>query len=383
MYRRYFRDLEEQILNSVDRALDSSTFHDIKHTFKGYKNKFNDRCNKENEYTNDNSSSEPEDVKISAYICSKIPGNVASILYLTFGWILFTLFFLSILSIGVLFFILQMKFFWWLVAGMSLSIIFSLVGMILIGSGLKTRNRIKRFKKYVEILQSHEYCTIKQFSESVNKKEKFIVKDVRDMIRLEMFPEGHISEDETYFMLNDSAYDEYINLQNNLEKEKEERIKREEQEKAEMADPQKKQLRLVVETGEKYIKEISDINSFIKNEKVNEKLNKLQNIIRRILECIKENPEKVNEVDKFINYYLPTTLKLLNEYKSLDAEDVQSDNIVKTKEEIENMLDVINDSFLKLFDNLFEDVAMDVSTDISVMYTLLKQEGLTKGDFEK
>lgn len=387
MYRRYFRDLEEQIRESIDRALDSSTFHDIKHTFEGYKNQANNRYNNRHQnqkyYRNNNNVSETDSVKTSAYICSKIPGRAASILYLIFGWIITIPFISIIFGLGITFLILKMKFFWWLVSSAAICAIFSAIGMFLISRGSKVRNRIKRFKQYINALGNNEYCSIRQFAESVNRKEKFIVKDVREMIKLQMFPEGHISEDETYFMLSDNSYDEYMKLQQNLEREQQEKIKRQKQEEEEMADPDKKQLRLVIQSGEDYIKQIQDINEMIKNEKVNQKLTKLVSIIKRILEHIKENPEKVNDVDKFINYYLPTTLKLLNEYKSLDSEPVQSDNIVKTKKEIENMLDTINDSFLKLFDNLFEEVAMDVSTDISVMYTLLKQEGLTKGDFEK
>ena len=55
---------------------------------------------------------------------------------------------------------------------------------------------------------------------------------------------------------------------------------------------------------------------------------------------------------------------------------------MRQKKEIEHTLDTINQAFIKLFDNLFADVVMDVSTDISVLETMLKQEGLTKSDFE-
>lgn len=89
------------------------------------------------------------------------------------------------------------------------------------------------------------------------------------------------------------------------------------------------------------------------------------------------------ETRKFIEYYMPTTLKLVNAYKEFDAQPIQGDNIIKSKKEIESTLDTINEAFVNLFDSLFEDVAMDISTDISVLQTMLAQEGLTGRDFDK
>ena len=82
-----------------------------------------------------------------------------------------------------------------------------------------------------------------------------------------------------------------------------------------------------------------------------------------------------------MNYYLPTTLKLVNAYREFDEQPVQGENIRKAKQEIEDTLDTIISAFEKLFDSMFEDAAMDISTDISVLETMLAQEGLTERDF--
>ena len=82
-----------------------------------------------------------------------------------------------------------------------------------------------------------------------------------------------------------------------------------------------------------------------------------------------------------MQYYLPTTVKLLEAYEQLDKQPVQGENIRNSKREIEKTLDTLNVAFEKLLDSLFQDTAWDVSSDISVLQTRLAQEGLTEGDF--
>ena len=79
-----------------------------------------------------------------------------------------------------------------------------------------------------------------------------------------------------------------------------------------------------------------------------------------------------------MEYYLPTTIKLLEAYEELDAQPVQGENIISSKQEIEKTLDTLNTAFEKLLDDLFQDTAWDLSSDISVLNTMLAQEGLTE-----
>ena len=82
----------------------------------------------------------------------------------------------------------------------------------------------------------------------------------------------------------------------------------------------------------------------------------------------------------FMNYYLPTTTKLIDAYRRMDQQEVQGENIRNAKHEIENSLDTINDAFEKLLDSFYKEEAMDVSSDISVMKMMMKQEGLAPDD---
>ena len=80
----------------------------------------------------------------------------------------------------------------------------------------------------------------------------------------------------------------------------------------------------------------------------------------------------------FIKYYFPSVLKLLKVYEDVEKQPVQGENIRKTKKEIEDSLDTMNQALEKLFDEMFQNVAMDISSDIQVLEVMLKQDGLTE-----
>ena len=135
--------------------------------------------------------------------------------------------------------------------------------------------------------------------------------------------------------------------------------------------------------GRRYIRQIREANDAIPAQDVSEKLDRLENITTRIFDCVEERPEKMPEIRKFMNYYLPTTLKLVNAYRDFYEQPVMSQNIAGARQNIENALDTINTAFENLLDSLYQDDAMDVSTDISVLKSMLAQEGLTGKDFQK
>ena len=85
---------------------------------------------------------------------------------------------------------------------------------------------------------------------------------------------------------------------------------------------------------------------------------------------------------RFIDHYLPITLKLVNSYKELSMQSIETENMKKAKAEIEKSINLINAAFENLFDDLFEETAMDISSDISVLETLFHQDGLTNNDFK-
>ena len=139
----------------------------------------------------------------------------------------------------------------------------------------------------------------------------------------------------------------------------------------------------MIETGESYVSYVRSCNDAIPGEEFSAKLDKMEHLIGRIFEELRKNPETASELEKMMDYYLPTTAKLLGAYCELDAQPGNGENVSRTKKEIEDAIDTLNAAFEKLLDSLFEERAWDISSDISVLHTMLAQEGLTKNDFGK
>lgn len=253
---------------------------------------------------------------------------------------------------------------------------------IMAAAGGVLRRRARRFKSYVKTMGTKDFYSITSLAQAVGKNEKYVIKDLKKMIHRGWFREGHLDEQETCFMLTDESYQMYLDAQTQLKnrKEEEERLKKE----AELLeqDPVRKQLKLTVEEGREYIRRIREINDEIPGEDISNKLYRLEKVCSRIFQHIEENPEKLQDIRKFMNYYLPTTLKLVETYYEFSIQPVQGENITTSKQEIEGMLDSINGAFEKMFDKLFEDDAMDISTDISVLSTMLAQEGLLEDELK-
>mgnify|MGYP001222680284 FL=1 len=241
--------------------------------------------------------------------------------------------------------------------------------------GNRLRKKIKRFRSYVKTLNGKPYANVKDLAKSVRKSEKFVRKDLKKMIDKRMFLEGHLDKNGVCFMATDDAYEQYLETERNMEERKAEARRP----KTQLSEDVQK----VIEEGNRYIEEIRRSNDAIPGVEISNKMYHLENVIRRIFQRVEKHPELINDLHKFMDYYLPTTMKLLNAYEELDKQDMQGENIKTAKSEIENTLDTINVAFENLLDSFYKETAWDVSSDISVLKTMFAQEGLTeKNNFQ-
>lgn len=274
-----------------------------------------------------------------------------------------------------------------LIGGLGIGLQIVSAGLLVLGGymGGKAKslmNRVTRFRKYVKQLGGRAYVDTKELADTIGKSQRYVGKDLNRMIEARMFPEGRITDDGQMLLLSDDAYEAYKKMKEG-ERLQQEAIQRqqqaeEQQRRLEAENPVYKEVRLVIEEGEANIRQIQEANAAIPEESVSRKLDRLETIIRKIFDFIQKNPDQLMEIRRFMGYYLPTTLKLVNAYKDLEAEPVQGPNIKRSKDEIEETLDTISSAFEKLLDSFYQDTAMDISTDISVMKTMFAQEGLTE-----
>lgn len=139
----------------------------------------------------------------------------------------------------------------------------------------------------------------------------------------------------------------------------------------------------MIEEKDRAIKEMHRLNKNIEDPKLSEQIDRLEDITDKIVDYVAAHPKKKKDVTKFVNFYLPTTLKLLNSYDRMDDVGISGTNIDGTKEKVEGMMDTALTAFERQLDALFAEEALDVSTDIAVMANMLRAEGLTDDELMK
>jgi len=131
----------------------------------------------------------------------------------------------------------------------------------------------------------------------------------------------------------------------------------------------------ILNTGTSYMSELNKLSMEIDNEKIGSKINEIMRISKSIFDFITKNPSKVKQIRQFMNYYLPTTVKLLKDYNEFRRQEAKGANITSAMQKIEGVLDTIINAFKKLLDDLFMDKALDVSVDIEVLEKMIKEKG--------
>ena len=124
------------------------------------------------------------------------------------------------------------------------------------------------------------------------------------------------------------------------------------------------------------LSEMHRLNDSIEDPKISAQIDHMEAVTANIIAHVVEHPRKLPQIRKFLNYYLPTTLKLLNAYDRMDAAGISGANIDGTMGKIETMMDTVATAFDRQLDALFGDEALDISTDITVMENMLAREGL-------
>ena len=157
-------------------------------------------------------------------------------------------------------------------------------------------------------------------------------------------------------------------------------------EPAKTAAPQKSygpEIDPILQEGNRALREMGRIYMSVQDVEVRKKINELMRITDKITQDAIHDPSDIPQIKKFMNYYLPTTIKLLNAYDRMSAQGIEGENLDKSMKSINEMLDQAIEAYKKRLDSLFENQALDIETDIEVMNQMLAREGLTGGkDFE-
>ena len=134
----------------------------------------------------------------------------------------------------------------------------------------------------------------------------------------------------------------------------------------------------LIKERDRAVSEMRRLNDNIPDPRLSQQIDHLEEVTGKIVDQVVSQPKKLPQIRRFMDYYLPTTLKLLNAYDRMDSTGIAGDNITATKDKVSAMMDTIVHAFDRQLDALFGEEALDISTDITVMENLLAREGLTQ-----
>lgn len=258
----------------------------------------------------------------------------------------------------------------------ALTVIFAALAavcLVFAVKGYRAYRLKKHFKRYIVLMSGEKQYLIDDIAALYPLDRKVVAKELSRLITLGAFPQGHIDDEKKYFIGDNETYQYYLRT-----KETERRI---------MSNPQEarklEQTRASIEKGRQYIESIRHANDIIIDKEMSDKLDTTELILKNIFDRLEKRPDLVPDARKLIEYYLPITEKLLSAYIELDRQNIGSENIDRSKLEIEKSMDSVNTAFYNLYNSLFTDDKVDIISDISVLRSMFAQEGLNNSDFKK
>lgn len=140
--------------------------------------------------------------------------------------------------------------------------------------------------------------------------------------------------------------------------------------------PYSPEVRAVIQEGRTALKEMGRLYASIPNPEIRSRINELMSVSDKIIRDAIDDPADVPQIRKFLDFYLPTTIRLLNAYDRMSAQEFGGENITGSMQRIEEMLDTTIAAYKKQLDALFANQAADIQMDIDTMNTMLAREGL-------
>ena len=236
-------------------------------------------------------------------------------------------------------------------------------GAGMVAGGINIKNAESRYKRYKAVIGSNPAIHIATLAKKMGYKEKRVRKDLQKMLEKGYFgPEAYINDELGYLFASSEADAELIKARNAAMQKVEEAARKEESTQE-------------VNYYSSIISQIRDVNDRIPQPEMTAKIYRLEEITRQIFHAVEEDPEKRSKINRFLSYYLPTTLKLLESYAKLDRIGIEGDNIAASKKTIEDSMDSIVAGFENQLDQLYKNDVLDIESDVGAMTKMLNREG--------
>ncbi|HIY22181.1 MAG TPA: 5-bromo-4-chloroindolyl phosphate hydrolysis family protein [Candidatus Flavonifractor merdigallinarum] len=242
---------------------------------------------------------------------------------------------------------------WWRLEDLFIPLGVCGVGLVLLSVGLSRGRKAKRFRKYLALIGRQDAISVETLAQAMPVSLHTACDDLQEMLDKGILPVGYLDMGSGRLILSDEGIQE---------------------EPAPKPEPKPG----AVGEDERILAQIRAVNDAIEDEEMSRKIDRIEEITRKIFAYQKKNPEKAGQLRSFLNYYLPTTLKILNAYAQMEEQGVEGANITAAKVRIEGMMDKVVEGYEKQLDRLFENEAMDITTDVQVLEQMLEKDGLSQ-----
>ncbi|MBD5084088.1 MAG: hypothetical protein HDT33_03240 [Clostridiales bacterium] len=231
-------------------------------------------------------------------------------------------------------------------------------GISMLASGISKGRRNERYLNYLAYIGANREVALAPMAASFGVPVSKLCKDLRRMLAKGILPTGYLDLAEGKLFLTEMGYHTP-------------------EPKREAPPVQEETPQQAAAREDDILREIRQVNDDIPDAAMSAKIDRIEEITGKILKYQKEHPNKEGQLRTFLNYYLPTTLKILRAYAQLDAQGIEGENISAAKKRIEDMMDQVVSGFEKQLDKLFQDDAMDITSDVEVLENMLKKDGLS------
>ena len=236
---------------------------------------------------------------------------------------------------------------------------------LLLGSGAMKR-RQRRFATYLRTVGQKQAVPLDYLARAADVSRKRVEKDVNLMLEKGMWgDEAYIDLGSGMLFKSQEAATAYFDAAHRA--------------KAEQEQPQQPAA-AAPEGYAAILAQIRDLNDRIADERLSAQMDRMEQVAGRIFRLIEEDENKRAAAGTFLSYYLPTTLKLLENYAAFEEAGVSGENLSQAKAKIEKTMDSIVAGFEHQLDELYRTDAMDIDSDIRVMETMLRRDTASVAD---
>ena len=227
-------------------------------------------------------------------------------------------------------------------------------GVAMLVAGQRMKRRSARVARYLAVMGERGYISVEELCIVTGKSRKKIESDLDYMVEKGLLGTGaYLDSGRGIFFRSADAFADYANATA----------------KKENVTPK--------EANEGYagaLRAIRSANDRIADAVLSEKIDHLETVAGKIFREVEQHPEKQQQAATFLNYYLPTTLKLLDSYAKFEEAGIEGENLSRAQERIEETMDALIKGFDKQLDDLYRNEAMDIDSDIRVMENMLRRD---------